>query len=133
MSIDYDRLKDLLNERTTGQWQSHIYEPDPYCYPGATRFLVAADWDRVEIAEGHAGPSTKSSECARKASDFELMALAPDIATKLLYLRDGIREQVDHLRALEMALSLQGQFGVAGPVQGIADALTELIEQEGAP
>lgn len=43
-------------------------------------------------------------------------------------LRDGIKEQVDHLRALEMALAIQGQLGVAGPVQGIAKALTELLD-----
>lgn len=130
MSIDYDRLKGLLNERTTGQWQSHEYEPDPYCYPGVTRFVIAADWDRVEIAEGQAGPSTKSPEYARKASDFAIMALAPDMAIKLLYLRDGIKEQVDHLRALETTIMQLDVPGVVEQVQGIADALTKLIEQE---
>ena len=48
MSIDYDRLQELSDECTTGQWQSHEYEPDPYLYPGATRFVIAADWDKVE-------------------------------------------------------------------------------------
>ena len=95
MSIDYDRLKDLLNECTTGQWQSHDYEPDPYCYPGATRFVIAADWDRVEIAEGQAGPSTKAPECARKANDFALMALAPDLARELLRLRRELTDLRD--------------------------------------
>lgn len=84
MTINYDRLQELSDECTTGQWQSHEYEPDPYCYPGATRFVIAADWDRVEIAEGQAGPSTKSPEYARKANDFALMALAPDMARELL-------------------------------------------------
>lgn len=92
MSVDYDRLRELLNECTTGQWQFHDYEPDPYCYPGATRFLIAADWDRVEIAESQAGPSTKFSEYARKASDFALMALAPELARELLRLRDGVQD-----------------------------------------
>jgi len=97
MSFDYDRLRELADECTTGQWQSHIYEPDPYCYPGATRFLIAADWDRVEIAEGQAGPSTKSTEYARKANDFELMALAPDLARELLALRDEIERTRDRV------------------------------------
>lgn len=95
MNIDYDRLQELADECTTGQWQSHDYEPDPYCYPGATRFVIAADWDRVEIAESQAGPSTKSPEYARKANDFALMALAPDMARELLRLRrelTGLRD-----------------------------------------
>ena len=95
MSIDYDRLRKLVDECTTGQWQSHDYEPDPYCYPGATRFVVAADWDRVEIAESQAGPSTKSPEYARKASDFALMALAPDMARELLRLRRELTDLRD--------------------------------------
>lgn len=28
MSIDYGRLRELRDECTTGQWQSHDYEPD---------------------------------------------------------------------------------------------------------
>lgn len=104
MSIDYDRLRELRDECTTGQRQSHIYEPDPYCYPGATRFVIAADWDKVEIAEGHAGPSTKSSEYARKASDFALMALAPDMARELLRLHDEgenlLAQMADHVAFL---------------------------------
>ena len=97
MSIDYDRLRKLVDECTTGQWQSHDYEPDPYCYPGATRFLIAADWDRVEIAESQAGPSTKSPEYARKASDFALMALAPDMARELLRLRRELTDLRDRM------------------------------------
>lgn len=97
MNIDYDRLRELADECTTGQWQSHDYEPDPYCYPGATRFVIAADWDRVEIAESQAGPSTNGPEYARKASDFALMALAPDMARELLRLRDEIQATRDRV------------------------------------
>lgn len=129
MSIDYDRLEDLLNERTTGQWQSHDYEPDPYCYPGATRFVIAADWDRVEIAEGHAGPSTKSPEYARKASDFALMALAPDMARELLRLRDEV-EKLREMCLLERDAAFQETPMRAGEVEAFnicADQLTDLL------
>ena len=141
MSIDYDRLRELLHECTTGQWQSHDYEPDPYCYPGATKFVLAADWDRVEIAEGQAGPSTKSPEYARKASDFELMALAPDMARELLRLRrqndqltaenerlrDGVEQQITHLEALLEAAKVTEHYGFAGPIQARVTELTSLL------
>ena len=124
MSIDYYRLKDLLNECTTGQWQSHIYEPGPYCYPGATRFVIAADWDRVEIAEGQAGPSTKSPEYARKASDFALMALARDMARELLRLRDGVKQVADDLGAnAEYAPNIPAQTAYIEAEQRLTDLL----------
>lgn len=128
MNIDYDWLKDLLNERTTGQWQFHIYEPDPYCYPGAVRFLVAADWDRVEIAEGQAGPSTESSEYARKVSDFELMALAPDMACELLRLRDGIERVVAQMNDHATTLRRLEHHSVAFHMEEYARLLTRQLD-----
>ena len=128
MSIDYDRLKDLLNECTTGQWQSHNYEPDPYCYPGATRFVIAADWDRVEIAEGQAGPSTKSSEYTRKASDFALMALAPDMACELLRLHDGMESALTEMHDIATALRRIENHNVAFAVEQCASLLTRILE-----
>ncbi len=130
MSIDYDRLKDLLNECTTGQWQSHDYEPDPYCYPGATRFVIAADWDRVEIAEGQAGPSSTSPEYARKASDFALMAIAPDMARELLRLRDGVEAQRDTCTRVATVCrsSIDPEASaVASNLESVARALTRLL------
>lgn len=127
MSIDYDRLEDLLNERTTGQWQSHDYEPDPYCYPGATRFVIAADWDRVEIAEGHAGPSTTSPEYARKASDFALMALAPDMARELLRLRDRIERVLAQMNDHAATLRRLERHNVAFHMEMYARLLTDLL------
>lgn len=128
MNVDYDRLKDLLNGRTTGQWQSHVYEPDPCCYPGATRFVVAADWDRVEIAEGHAGPSTKASEYDRKASDFELMALAPDMARELLHLHDGVKSALAEMHDIATALRRIENHNVAFAVEQCALLLTRILE-----
>lgn len=128
MSIDYDRLKDLLNGCTTGQWQSHDYEPDPYCYPGAVRFVIAADWDRVEIAEGQAGPSTKSSECVRKASDFALMALAPDMARELLRLHGGIEVIRDYCAGNARSARAAGMHTLANEMYATVKALAELLE-----
>ena len=127
MSIDYDRLKDLLNECTTGQWQSHDYEPDPYCYPGATRFVIAADWDRVEIAEGQAGPSSTSPEYARKASDFALMATAKDTARDLLRLRDGMEKQIIHLEVLRATAEARGRHDFARLLEARVADLTGLL------
>ena len=128
MSIDYDRLRKLVDECTTGQWQSHDYEPDPYCYPGATRFLIAADWDRVEIAEGHAGPSTTSPEYARKASDFALMALAPDMARELLRLHGGIEVIRDYCAGNARSARAAGMHTLANEMYATVKALAELLE-----
>ena len=127
MSIDYDRLRELRDECTTGQWQSHDYEPDPYCYPGATRFVIAADWDKVEIAEGHAGPSTKSSEYARKASDFALMALAPDMARELIRLRDELTDLRDTMHAHAELLRGESRPVAADYAHNHAHRLTDLL------
>lgn len=131
MSVDYDRLRELADECTTGQWQSHDYEPDPYCYPGATRFVIAADWDRVEIAEGQAGPSTKSPEYARKASDFALMALAPDMARELLRLRRELTDLRDeYARIATVCNCTDDPLGKtqAGTLQSASIRLTRILE-----
>lgn len=128
MITDYDLLKYLLGKCTTGQWQFHEYEPDPYCYPGATRFVISADWDRVEITEGQAGPSTKSSEYARKASDFALMALAPDMARELLCLHDGVESALAEMHDIATALCRIENHNVAFAVEQCASLLTRILE-----
>ena len=130
MIVDYDLLKDLLDKCTTGQWQSHEYEPDPYCYPGATRFIISADWDRVEIAEGHAGPSTEPSEYTRKSSDFALMALAPDIARELLLLRDGMEDVLTQMLHHAATLRDLEQYNLAFHLEQYAYLLTRILEGE---
>lgn len=130
MIVDYDLLKDLLDKCTTGQWQSHEYEPDPYCYPGATRFVISADWDRVEIAEGHAEPSTESSEYARKSSDFTLMSLAPDIARELIRLHDGVESALAEMHDIATALRRIENHNVAFAVEQCALLLTRILEGE---
>lgn len=128
MIIDYDLLKDLLDECTTGQWQFHNYEPDPYCYPGATRFLIAADWDRVEIAEGQVGPATEYPEYIRKRSDFELMALAPDMARELLRLHDGVESALAEMHDIAATLRRIENHDVAFAVEQCALLLTQSME-----
>lgn len=130
MIVDYDLLKDLLDKCTTGRWQSHEYEPDPYLYPGAVRFVVAADWDRVEVAEGHAGPSTKASEYDRKASDFELMALAPDMTRELIRLHDGVESALAEMHDIATALRRIENHNVAFAVEQCALLLTRILEGE---
>ena len=130
MNVDYDRLRELRDECTTGQWQSHDYEPDPYCYPGATRFVISADWDRVEIAEGQAGPSTEPSEYARKASDFALMALDPDMARELLCLHDGVESALSEMHGIATALRRIENHNVAFAVEQCASLLTRVLEGE---
>lgn len=48
------------------------------------------------------------------------------------HLCDGVKDQIDRLRALEIILADVGEFGVAGPIQGIADTLTDLLEGKDA-
>lgn len=121
MSFDYDRLKELADNAPPGPW------------------TVKEDWGEVIVANecGHEmswGDQVRfKMEAGNKNFDPHLVALAPDMARELLHLRDGIKEQIDHLRALVMALETVGQLGAAGPVQGIADTLTELIKQEDTP
>ncbi|WP_311342541.1 hypothetical protein [Corynebacterium riegelii] len=129
MTIDYDQLRELADECTTGQWQSHDYEPDPYCYPGATRFVIAADWDRVEIAESQAGPLTKSSDYARKASDFALMALAPDMARELLRLRRELRDLRDLMYTNAGYLRKDGHAIAADHAENHAYRLARILER----
>lgn len=117
MSFDYDRLRELADEHTPGPWVRHPDQPRALCNL-ETKFLVHHEMVKNRGME----PS------AEDVANTELIALAPDMARELLRLRDGVKEQVDHLRALEMALAHLGVPGVAGPVQDIADALTELLE-----
>lgn len=128
MIIDYELLKDLLNECTTGQWQFHNYEPDPYCYPGATRFLIAADWDRVEITEGQVDPATEYPEYVRKRSDFELMALAPDMARALLSLHDGVESALAEMHDIATTLRRIENHDVAFAVEQCALLLARSLE-----
>ena len=127
MIIDYGLLDRLLHGCTTGQWQSHEYEPDPYLYPGATRFVIAADWDKVEIVEGQAGPSTEPSEYARIASDFKLMALAPDMARELLRLQRELRELRALMRTNAGSLKADGLSTAGDYSRNYADTLTRIL------
>ena len=132
MSIDYDRLQKLAGECTTGQWQSHEYEPDPYLYPGATRFVIAADWDKVEITESQTGPETEYPEYARKRSDFELMALAPDMARELLRLRRELTDLRDLMWQHSVYLKADGLRTAGDWTEGHADRLARILEGDEA-
>ena len=127
MSFDYDRLKKLADNAPPGPWKIQAEETSDCgdLIQGLAAW-VEADNERVFGC----GMEIEEDE---ELTNLTLAALAPDMARELLHLRDVIKEQIDHLRALVMALETVGQLGAAGPVQGIADTLTELIKQEDTP
>lgn len=77
MSIDYDRLRELLDETPPGPW------------------LCERDGDEYEFVIGTAdfGIITEVDN----ETDGRLIALAPDLAAELLRLRDGVEQMVYQL------------------------------------
>ena len=128
MSFDYDRLKELADNAPPGPWEVEEFEEHYANCPPNTKFYLSSD-----DTQGIAACEVSDRYYDQAKNNFELMALTPDTARELLHLRDVVKEQIDHLRALVMALELVGQLGAAGPVQDIADTLTELIKQEDTP
>lgn len=104
MSIDYDRLRELAEKHSPAPWGVHQDNGELGAYGDTTRFFVA-DNDYAEIAQGEAVTLEKHRQLQ---ADYELMALAPDMARELLRLRNGIERVLaqmnDHaatLRRLE--------------------------------
>lgn len=86
MSIDYDRLRELVDEHTPGPWVRHPDQPRALCNLD-TKFLVHHEVVKNRGME----PS------AEDVTNTELIALAPDMARELLALRDGVKQVADEL------------------------------------
>ena len=86
MSIDYDRLRELVDAATPGPWVRHPDQPRALCNLD-TKFLVHHEMVKNRGME----PS------AEDVANTELIALAPDMARELLRLRDGVKQVADNL------------------------------------
>lgn len=85
MSVDYDRLRELVDEHTPGPWEQAPRGQIGNRELRAIVALVGGDESGEEIGD-----------CNLEA-DRELIALAPDMARELLALRDGVKQVADEL------------------------------------
>lgn len=109
MSIDYDRLRELLDKAAPGPWEFHEdqeweHVAGPEYPPMLTRVEHTVEGSDGEQLFGQFN-STVLEECP---GNLRLAALAPDMARELLRLRNGIERVLaqmnDHattLRRLE--------------------------------
>lgn len=125
MTIDYDQLRELLDDATPGPWED-----------SAGVAGVPEGWDEywVMIRIGHNNFSLRSLEPLDKEdyANFNLTALAPDMARELLNLRDGVEELRDELADLHHAGRVYGGKKTKATVTArlIADFLTALLDGE---
>lgn len=123
MSFDYDRLRELTDEHTPGQWEVEQFE-EQYagCPPNTKFYLDSDDMQGIAVCEA----SDRYYEQAK--TNFEFMALAPDMARELLRQR---RELVD-LCALMVShadsLHLDGHYYAAKHIFNHANRLTRILE-----
>ena len=116
MSIDYDRLRELVGEHTPGPWVRHPDQPRALCNLD-TKFLVHHEMVKNRGME----PS------AEDAANTELIALAPDMARELLHLLGVVEQQITHLEALLAAAEVTEHYGFAGPIQARVAELNHLL------
>lgn len=91
-SIDYDRLRELLDEISPGPWEVETFEEHPADCPEVTKLhLNSGDMQNIAVAEA------TNWYYGQADSNFTLMALAPDMARELLRLRDGVKQVADDL------------------------------------
>lgn len=106
MSIDYDRLRELVDEATPGPWR-------------------ADDVARCECCTHVEAPA--ASVCTADMADAPLIALAPDMARELLRLRDGLEVIRDRCATLAKSAKNAGIRPLAREMDTNAKALTGLL------
>lgn len=90
MSIDYDRLRELLDEVSPGPWEVETFEEHPADCPEVTKLhLNSDDMQNIAVAEA------TNWYYGQADSNFRLMALAPDMARELLRLRRELTDLRD--------------------------------------
>lgn len=102
MTIDYDRLRELVDEHTPGPWERHPDQPRALCNLN-TNFLVHHEMVKSRGME----PS------AEDVANTELIALAPGMARELLRLHDGVGELVERKRAAVKRLDITRPIAAA--------------------
>lgn len=90
MGIDYDRLRELLDEVSPGPWEVETFEEHPADCPEVTKLhLNSDDMQNIAVAEA------TNWYYGQADSNFRLMALAPDMARELLRLRRELTDLRD--------------------------------------
>lgn len=106
MSIDYDRLRELVDAATPGPWR-------------------ADDEALCECCTDVKAPA--AHVCTADMDDAPLIALAPDMARELLRLRDGVEVIRDHCETLAKRAKNAGIRTLAREMDTNAKALTALL------
>jgi len=115
MSIDYDMMRELLDEAAPGPWEAKNEHSNGNARTDTSRLMHDARGEYIGIMHH---------------PDAELAALAPDMAAELLRLRDRV-EQVREMCLLERDAAFQETPMRAGEVKAFnicAEQLAELLE-----
>lgn len=82
MSIDYNRLREIVEKHSPAPWAAIDKNDDGKPRPATSRLMRDTDGEYLGIMHH---------------PDAELAALAPDMARELLALRDGVKQVADEL------------------------------------
>lgn len=123
MSIDYDRLKALLDETPPGPWEVEEFDEQYAGCPPCTEFYLGSDgFQNIATAE------TTERYYDQARVNFELIALAPDIARELLRLRRELTDLRDLMWTHARYQRSDGYDTAADWTRDHADRLNRIIE-----
>lgn len=116
MNIDYERLRELSDKASPRPWT--VKDDDCGEVIVANESGHTMTWGEQVRFEMYAGD---------KNVDPHLVALAPDMAVKLVQMNDGIARIHSELNTLAGMLAADGYHAQAKHVSECADALNELL------
>ena len=122
MSIDYDRLRALLDETALGPWEVEQIDAQYADCPTSTMFYL--DGADMEIAVREA----VDRNYGRVESSFALMALAPVMARELLRLRRELTDLRDLMQTHAQYLAQDGLRAAAEYAYDHALRLTRVLD-----
>lgn len=123
MTIDYDRLRELVDETPPGPWEVEEFEEQYAGCPPVTKFYLGSD-DMQNIAVAEATERYYDQTRA----NFDLIALAPDMARELLRLHGGIEVIRDYCAGNARSARAAGMHTLANEMYATVKALAELLE-----
>lgn len=98
MSIDYDRLGELLDKATPGPWEFHEeQEWEHVAGPEYPPMLIHVEHTVKGNDGGHLFGNFNDAVLEEHPDNLRLAALAPDMARELLRLRHGVKQVADDL------------------------------------
>ena len=129
MSIDYDRLRELLDKSTPGPWEFHEEQEwehvaGPQYPPMLTRVEHTVEGQR----RGHLFGNFNDAVLEEHPGNLRLAALAPDMARELLRLRRELTDLRDPMLAHEGYLRRVGQNVAANYVHKHERRLAQIIQ-----